>query len=120
MRVLSVSFPVPTLPNIHNSNNNYNSGGNMLTAPAATNLSGQHSSSSTSSIHSQHPPLSHENTIFSMEEQSDDSDRENNLPRFRSVSLIFEFGKLSLKMGIYTGGDLSLLNAYFLKFEIAI
>uniref|UniRef100_A0AC34F2C3 Uncharacterized protein n=1 Tax=Panagrolaimus sp. ES5 TaxID=591445 RepID=A0AC34F2C3_9BILA len=82
-----ISFPVPIL-NHNNHHINNNNSGNMLTP---TNLLSQqndlHSSSTASSLHS-HPPLAHETAIFSMEEQSDDSDRENNLPEFNSRFIV--------------------------------
>jgi hypothetical protein len=79
-----VSFPVPT---VFTPNNNIDN--NMLTTP--TNLLSQRDqqNSSTTSIHS-HPPLAHETTIFSTEDHSDDSDRENNLPEFSSVTPIMD------------------------------
>jgi hypothetical protein len=80
-----ISFPVPTVTFPSNNNNN-----NSAQMPATTNLLSQNDqNSSTTSLHS-HPPLFHESTIFSMEEQSDESDRENNLPQFSSVTPIMD------------------------------
>ena len=76
MRVISVSFPVPNLFNSPNSHINNNTSMLGPTQPSPDGAG--------TSLHN-HPPLAHETTVFSME---DDSDRENNLPEFSSVSLL--------------------------------